>query len=93
MNVALVPALSQLAESAHSRKYGATFGLTAFSKKISGGLLGMWLAAWMVEHYGFTASLGWFGSFLALASIMPAIFSRHVRLRFEEDDTVLCAFD
>lgn len=91
MNVALVPALSQLAESAHSRQYGATFGLAACSKKISGGLLGMWLAAWVVEHYGFTASLGCFGGFLAMASMLPAMFSRHVRLRFKEDDTVLCA--
>ena len=80
-----------MAEDRHGRKYGAAFGLAAFFKKISGGLLGMLLAAWWVEHYGFTASLGTFGASLALSSAVPAVFSRHLRLRFKDDAAVFFA--
>jgi hypothetical protein len=42
-----------------------------------------------VEHYGFTAALGWFGACLAAAAAVPPVFSRHVRLRFKEDTDAL----
>ena len=80
-----------LAEDRNGRKYGAAFGLAAFFKKFSGALLGMFLAAWWVEHCGFTASLGTFGVSLALSSAVPAVFSRHLRLRFKDDAAALYA--
>jgi hypothetical protein len=45
----------------------------------------MLAAALGVEHYGFTAALACFGACLLLAAAAPAVFSRHLRLRFEED--------